>query len=181
MRTWLDLESRFRALTPELQLACLDMRWGAVEDYTLSGKANPLNMREFETLCAIGGLFLQRSLNSELAPDRQLLAQSNPKLRWYLFLRSRGAVKDAQTSRVTVPRGKKKSLVFAASIAQPAQESANQCLHLHVNSPMRDDRRWSERVYDEYGKTIVITATATTIGAIAAALVGLFVGLPLCL
>jgi len=59
--------------------------------------------------------------------------------------------------------------IYTGTIPHPVLSSANLCLYLHANYPIKDGRSLTLRFYDDYGKTIVITL----IGALITAVIGL--------
>ena len=171
MRTWLDLEERFRALAP-MRLARLDIQWGAAGDHWYVAGTNALgpNLRQFETLCGIGGRFLQRSLDPKSELAQELLAESDPTIRWYRLLKRQGnGLRQGPNAYEIDDAGNRKGDIYTATIDDVLDISANQCLELEAQFPVRDDKKWYAHLYDDYGKELIRGAFNTLIAAIIAA------------
>jgi hypothetical protein len=174
MRTWLDLEERFRALLPAPQIR-LDMQWGAAGEHWRvagTGATGPW-LREFEVLCGLSGRLLERSLDRESELGKALLAEKDPLTRWYRLLKHKGhGVRNELYAYQTDNAGNHMGNIYSATIEGLVQVCANQCLELEVHSPVHDDREWYTKIYDTHGREIVIGAIVAIVTAIAGVLFG---------
>lgn len=172
MQTWLDLERRFRTIADSLTQIRLDAQWGAAgESREIVGAAHHPKVREFVTLCGIGGRLLERSLDQDSEMGTVLFAEPDPIQRWYLLLvKYSGAVENI-LSGYEEADGERR-WVYSGTISEPVSVSANQCLEMEVKFPVRDSRKWYRRLYDDYGREIVIGTILTLITLI----LGLFFG-----
>lgn len=174
MQSWLDLEARFRALGEPLRHHRLDIQWGCEgEFFSVTGGQSNAATREFELLSGVAGRFLERSLNRDSEPGTTLLKISNPQHRWYIALKNlSGAFSADFPGEVRDAEGNFRGHIFVGSLHGIAEAAAIVCLSLQVEHPLRDERGFWRRLYDDFGKELVIGS----ILALLAAILGLFFG-----
>jgi hypothetical protein len=176
VRTWLELETRFRALADPLGDVRLDVQWGdAGERAELVGGFAPTKLSELRTLCGIGGRLLEHALERDSSLGEDLLAVQSPTDRWLrLIAKYSGDLReDGPPGFLTDPQtGETTGLIHVGAVAHFVESAANQCLRLHVDMPVRDERGWRERIYDDYGKELVVGAILAVIAAILGAFFG---------
>lgn len=174
MKTWLELEERFKELQEPLRHYRLDIQWGSQGEYfNITGGPPNSYTRKFEVLAGVAGRFLERSVSEKSEPGTTLLKESNAALRWYRALKGlSGDFEHSDPARVLDDEGNFQGHIFFGSLHSVAQASANLCLKMHAEFPLRDDRSFLARLYDEYGRELVIGALL----AVIAAIIGLFFG-----
>lgn len=170
MTSWLDFEIRFRDSAKKLPDLRLDIQSGAAgEHFNLTGDNRGTDYRYVADLVAICGRLLERSLPS----DSAFLKEKNCAVRWYRVLKeSSGAYDSEMPGSITNLDGSNGGNIYAGKIRRFCEESANLCVRLEAEHPIKDDRSLGARLYADYGKEIVVG----TILTILAAIVGLFFG-----
>jgi hypothetical protein len=169
MRTWLDLEERFRALLEPLQWARLECTWGAVpEKWRIVATGSRKSRHRIETLCGIGGRLLEKAVDSEAELDMALFAEPDPKIRWYRLLRSTcPEVRTESAGWRAHDAHKSKDSIYFATVDHLVEVCAKQCLELQMLCPMLEEKKkWRSRLYDRHGKELVLGAFATLLAAI---------------
>jgi hypothetical protein len=178
MQSWLDLEARFKELREPLRHTRLAIQWGSQGEYfNLSGgSASPIT-RQFETLAGVAGRFLERSLKHDSEPGSVLLKEQDPRLRWYRALKDlSGEFQTDYPAQALDEKGNFVGHIFYGSLHGVAEASANLCLRMYAEFPLRDDRSFWVRLYDDYGKEIVIGTMVALTGAIVTLIIGVFFG-----
>ncbi|MFD2270511.1 hypothetical protein ACFS07_03585 [Undibacterium arcticum] len=80
MKSWLDLEMRFRSLAPNLRHCRLDVQWGAAGEYwRIAGTGSTPTTQEYELLSVVAGKFLGQVLNASDEADKVLLQITDPQ------------------------------------------------------------------------------------------------------
>ena len=174
MNSWLDLEERFRRLSEPLSYLRLDVQWGSSgEFWNVTGMSRNTVVRQFEALSGIAGRFLDRALKYEQEPGRTLLQEKDMERRWYRALKDlSGEFKSELPATESDGKGTILGHIYYGSVPHIAEVSANLCLELHSKFPVRDERTFWQRLYDDYGRELVIGAILALITAI----IGLFFG-----
>ena len=172
MQTWLDLEKRFRRLIPELQYTRLDEQTGAAGEYwRLAGMPATQSTNEFELLSMQAGKLLQQ-VGHKKAELKEILAHPDFKICWYRALKKFSRAYQFGNRVMQADEfGRDAGAIFTGSIYNLPENSANVCLFLELHYPVRT--RWYKKVWNEYGKEIIIGVTVTALGGIIAALLKL--------
>lgn len=175
MRTWLEIEERFKAL-PEMAYLRLDIQWGSAgEHFSITGMQRTPAVKQFELLCGVAGRILEKALDDNAEPGISLLAEEHPKIRWYRALKDLSGDFQTELPGMEIDEdGKTVGYIHVGTLYHVVAASANLCLMLHANFPVRDSRTIWERVYDDYGREIVI-GIIVAVGASAIAAVAGFV------
>jgi hypothetical protein len=135
------------------------------------------HLHQFETLCGLGGRFLEKVLTDDSDFTRALLAEQDPKVRWYRLLKhKRNGVREEFIGWQTDNAGNNMGSIFTGSIDNLVEVCANQCLELQVHLPIPEEKkRWNVRLYEDYGKELIRGAIALLIAAmLTAALASVF-------
>ena len=158
MRTWLELEERFRRLNESLSFLRLDYQWGSAGEYwRLAGMQRTLEVREFVTLCEIAGRALVRSIAEDAALYETLMTERTFAEKWYRALKElSGEFRTHIIGDQKNEKGQSLGHIYSGTLDHPVKSSVNLCLYLEANYPIPDPRSFWERVYDDYGKEIVI-------------------------
>ena len=174
MNTWLDLEERFKQIQEPLRHYRLDIQWGIEGEYfRLTGGSQNPNTRKFEVLAGVAGRMIERSLSEKAEPGASLLKEQNPQLRWYRALKDlSGEFQHDHPAQSMDEQGNFRGHILFGSLHSVAEASANLCLRMHAEYPLRDDRSFWARLYDDYGREIVIGS----IVAVVTAIIGIFFG-----
>jgi hypothetical protein len=167
VKTWLDLESRFRSLEPKLRDARLDGQWGVAGDHwRISGLVDSLARQEFELLSAVGGRWLEKVLSAKAEADQELLQVADPKLRWYLLLkRSSPTWKTDLYGEQMADDGSSLGYVYGGTLSSLAAAAANVCLALQVSHPLRDEVSKLRWLHDNYIKGLLVGIVLAIAGA----------------
>lgn len=148
MKSWLDIEQRFRKLVDPLQYLRLDAQWGAAgEHWRLAGMQRNSRVKEFETLTSIAGNALAETLDQESELGRILLAEQNPRIRWYRALKATsGEFQQRLPSEQLNEHGDFAGHIFFGSIANVVEVSANFCLTMHVEHPLMNNETMGSNI-----------------------------------
>ncbi|WP_156480581.1 hypothetical protein [Aquipseudomonas alcaligenes] len=174
MKTWLDLEGRFRALEPQLRNARLSGQWGAAGDHWhIAGLVDSMARQEFELLSGVAGRWLEKVLSTKNETDRELLDIPDPKIRWYVLLkRSSPAWKTDLYGEQRADDGSPLGIIYGGTMSSVAAASANQCLALQASHPLREEVSKWKWIHDNYIKGLVVGAILALVGAAAKLLFG---------
>jgi hypothetical protein len=169
LKNWFDCETRFRSLAPSLQNTRLDDQGGAAgEHWRLAGSGNRETEKQFEALSALAGKLLTEALSGQ-AGFEAILDHDDPKVRWYRAMKHfSGAHRAGVVAQQTNDAGENLGWIYAGSMADIANVSGNVCLCLQDKFPIR--MPWYEKVYQDYGKKIIIGLVLI----LASALIGLW-------
>jgi hypothetical protein len=174
MRTWLELEERFRALAPALQYCRLDAQWGAAGEYwrIAGSRATPATY-EYEVLSALAGRFLGSVLRQDVEDERALLEVEDSKVRWYrLLMRHSPFFGDRNYGQQINEDGSSAGFIYTGSLSQMAEAAAVQCLALHASHPLKETKSGWQWFHDNYLKGIIIGAVLAVVGAILKLFIG---------
>jgi hypothetical protein len=155
MNNWLELEARFRALAPRMRHTRLDDQTGTnVEHWRLAAGFDRASDREFELLSELAGNLLSVALKSQ--PDTaQIISHHDPKVRWYRAMKVlSGAYKPGLVAFQTNDAGENMGNIYGGTIYNLPEVAANLCLHFHSRHPITVP--WYQKIYDQYGKKIII-------------------------
>jgi hypothetical protein len=139
METWLDIEQRFRTLAEPLRFLRLDVQWGGStgEGWHLAGMGRTSVVAEFEALSAIAGDALVKAFaGSPQKPD--WLSDPESDKRWFRALKEQSrAFEFGHVVWEADEDGKKTGTIFGGSINNVVEASANFCLTMHRQFPLR--------------------------------------------
>lgn len=174
MNSWLDLEDRFRQLCGPLLRLRLDIQSGSSGEYwNVTGMQRTADVQQFETLAGVAGRMLELSFTDKEEPEKTLLKEKNPRIRWYRTLKElSGEFQPELPATELDTDGNATGHLYIGSLHNVVATSANLCLTLHVDHPVQDERTFLQRLYDDYGREIVIGVILALITAI----IGLFFG-----
>jgi hypothetical protein len=166
VRTWLEIEARFRALAPSLKSARLDAQWGAAgEHWHVSGGVDSLVRHEFELLCGVAGQLLERVYSKKNLDDARLLAITDPKMRWYTLLKQSVPFQNPIYGEQQHSDGTPAGIIYSATLPSPADSSANLCLALQTQHPIVERPSKWQWFHDNYGKALIVGVVLALIGA----------------
>jgi hypothetical protein len=136
MNSWIDIENRFRNIAESLKYLSLDYQWGAAGEYWhLSGMHKNTVVGQFEELAAIAGNLLKKSFDLKTKLGKDILSEKSPKYRWYIALKEYSD--EFEIDRLIAYQ--KGEPIFKGSVNSVAEVSANLCLKLHTNQPIKED------------------------------------------
>ena len=171
MRDWLEIEERFRRLSEPLQHIRIDFQWGAAgEHWRIAGESGSPLIKEFEAIAAIAGRHLESVLPQQGEAFEKISGESSKNLKWYRAVKE--LTDDFEFNHYGTQidgEGNAMGNIYSGTVPHPVLSSANLCLYLHANYPIKDNRSIMQRLYDDYGKKIVIGV----ILALLTALIGL--------
>jgi hypothetical protein len=166
MKTWLDLENRFRSLAPSLKFIRLDAQWGAAgEFWRIAGPSEHAVEREFELLCGVAGQFLERVYSAKVPEQAALLQIPDHKTRWYTLLKQSSPFCDSLYGEQRNEDGTSAGFIYSATLHSVAEHCANLCLALQTEHPILERSNKWRWFHDNYGKAIVVGAVIALIGA----------------
>lgn len=164
MQTWLDLEKRFRLLIPELKDTRLDEQTGDDGEYwRLAGGYTPSSRNEFELLSTLAGNLL-REIGRNKAELREIINQHDSKICWYRALKKfSDAYKHKFYAVKKDKEGNDAGIIFTGSIFNVPENSANVCLYMELHYARKT--RFYKKLWNEYGKQIIVGVAIAVIGA----------------
>ncbi|MDR7332454.1 hypothetical protein [Roseateles asaccharophilus] len=166
MQTWLDLESRFRALAPRLKFGRLDAQWGAAgEHWHIAGGADQLARQEFELLSAVAGRFLEQVYSAKDPDQSKLLLIEDPRARWYTLLKQFAGVQNLLHGQQLHDDGSPAGSIYSGTVTAFVESSANLCLALHTKSPIVERQSKWKWFHDNYGKALIVGVALALVGA----------------
>lgn len=170
MKSWLEFETRFRQLKG-LEYLRLDMQWGSAgENWSVTGVQITPEVTQFKILAATAG----RVLELALPKKSELLKEQHPEIRWYRALKllsgeSLHPQVGFETDRKT---GEHIGNIYWDRINNIAIVSANLCLLLHANHPIKDTRTRWKKLYESHGREIIIGIIVALVTAAILAIIG---------
>lgn len=169
MKNWIELEPRFRGLVPRLKHTRLDDQTGAAgEHWRLAGGYDREAERQFETLSVLAGRLLAKAIVGR-SDIKSILEGSDPRIHWYRALKAySGSHETGFPAYQANDAGENLGWIYSGSILNIGEVAANVCLYLQAHHPIR--AKWYERIYDDYGKQIIVGLVV----ALATALIGLW-------
>jgi hypothetical protein len=166
MKTWLDIEARFRVLAPGLKSCRLDAQWGAAGEYWhVAGGADPVVRQEFELLCGVAGQLLEKVYSAKSPDQAVLLDIPNPKVRWYSLLKQFANFQNLIYGEQRHPDGSSAGIIYSASLPSFVESCANLCLALQTQHPVIERPGKWQWFHDNYGKAILVGAVLALISA----------------
>ena len=88
-----------------------------------------------DSLAAIAGNFLKKTFDEKTKLEKELLSERDPKTRWYKALKEYGGEFEIGRNILYL----KGEPIFKGSVHSVAEVSANLCLKLHSNQPIKED------------------------------------------
>jgi hypothetical protein len=155
MNNWLELEARFRALALRMRHTRLDDQTGAAgEHWRLAAGFDQASDGEFEVLSELAGSLLSVALKSQTNAT-EILSHQDPKVRWYRAMKLlSGAHEPGLVAFQTNDAGENLGNIYGGTIHNLPEVAANLCLHLHSRHPITVS--WYQRIYEQYGKEIIV-------------------------
>lgn len=159
LSSWLDLEARFRSLASETALLGLriDYQWGSSGvHWNLTGVDRSVKYQEVTAVSAIAGKLLQAALSSDNATHQLILAESKDLERWFMAVKElSGSFHTELSGKETDEHGNLVGHIHHGSAQPYCELSANLCLVLAKEAPIRDMRPWIIRFYEKHEKPVI--------------------------
>lgn len=166
MKSWLEFESRFRALIAPLQFVRLDRQWGAAGEYWTLAGSQSLATQEFETLSALAGKQLPKVLKPDSENHAVIVAEPDDKIRWYRALvLLTGQFQHSTPAWQNDDQGNFAGHLFHGSLQNLGQNAANLCLHFQAALPLPEKSR-AQRLWDDYGSKIFVGVVLALVAAL---------------
>jgi hypothetical protein len=166
MRTWLDLESRFRSLAPKLKSGRLDAQWGAAGEYwRIVGGVDAAARQEYELLCGLAGRLLEDVYSPKDRDHAKYLAVENPRTRWYALLKNFAGVQNLIHGEQWNDDGSSAGFIHSGTVPSFVESSANLYLALHAEKPIVERQSKWKRFHDNYGKALIVGVVLALVGA----------------
>lgn len=168
MHSWAEIEQRFRALEEPLRGLRLDFQWGdAGEHWNLTGVQRGEVYRECLLLSGVAGKLLEHSLHAEEGPGEWLLRERDPTHRWFLAVKELSGQFETRLPAYGVDEeGNRVETIYMGSMPNYVANSANLCLWLETEYPVKDLRGFWERLYEDHGRALVNSTILIIISAI---------------
>ncbi|MBI9020146.1 MAG: hypothetical protein JEZ10_02680 [Verrucomicrobia bacterium] len=114
-------------------------------------------------------------MEKALPADSELLKEQNPEIRWYQAIKKHsGENLHIQYGFETDSKsGEHLGTIYTGYIDRIADVSANLCLWLETNYPVKDTRSFWSKFYETHGREIVVGVIVGILLMIAALLFGL--------
>ncbi len=169
VKTWLDLEDRFRLLEPQLQFCRLDAQWGAAgEFWRIAGSGSPVARQEYELLSSLAGKWLEEVFSDRDSDEQALLAIADPRTRWYTLLKqSSPAFGDRSYGEQFNSDGSSAGFIYTGSLHSMGVAAANVCLALQTTHPIIERKSRWQWLHDNYLKAIIIGIILAALGGLA--------------
>ncbi len=150
MPSWQELESRFKELLPAMGDARVDGQWGSAGEYWHVAAYFGANARKrFEALAFIAGEKLSEILENGRSPDDELLAENDPKVRWYKAIwKISGTFEHRLSGRELDDNGNAVGTIYGGTIPSIVEASITLCLELGARYPEKQ----SEALHNEKPK-----------------------------
>lgn len=163
----MEFEARFKDLAPKLEFSRIDDQTGAAGEYWRIAGANQNReaIQEFEILCELAGQHLTKVVFG-LEEFEQFISHSDPKIRWYRFLKNKSANYVYGPTGYQIEEDGSRGGIYGGTIHKIANGSANLSLWLEAKYPIK--QHWATTVYQDYGKELVIGVILIAISAILA-------------
>jgi len=142
MKSWLELEERFRSVAKSIQYHRIDFQWGNAGEYwRLCGAPSNTHSNEFEALSELAGSALKKCADNykDLWPIVTL--EKYPKHIWYRAIKElSGEFKTGQPAQQVDKEGKFAGNIFSGTVYNIGNVSANLCLILHGRHPIQENK-----------------------------------------
>lgn len=138
MNSWFDFEERFRKIAPLLQYLRIDFQWGDAGEYwRLCGmQSNALN-RQFDALAELAGQALIKAAKTYPELLSVVSKDEETKYIWYRYLKEQsGEFRLGLYGIQSDENGNDAGNIYAGSISNIAEVSANVCLLLQSKCPL---------------------------------------------
>jgi|GEM_PF-2705446 len=171
MESWLEVEDKFRQLKG-LENLWLDIQWGSSgEHWSIVSRRDTPEVARFKILVDTAGSALKVALPKEF----ELMEEGCPEIRWYRAVKffsgeSLNTRIAFETDRIT---GEQIGCVYSGRIDNIASVSANLCLWLHENHPIKDTQTRWEKFYESHGREIIVGIIVALVTAVILASIGL--------
>ncbi|MGZ5437880.1 MAG: hypothetical protein ACXWID_13760 [Pyrinomonadaceae bacterium] len=143
MKTWLDIEDRFRALTEPLRFMRLDIQWGGStgESWSIAGVGQSHEVVQFQALSAIAGDALIAAFK-DISGKPDWLKDPQPNRRWFRALKDWGGAFRYRTYFHELDdAGNITNTAHLGGIENICEVSANVCLFLHSAVPIPSENQ----------------------------------------
>jgi hypothetical protein len=138
MKSWLELEDRFRRITAPLQYLRLDFQWGATGEYwRLCGMSSNTLVRQFDALVELSGLTLLECAKTHVELLPLVAKEKEARHSWYIALKElTNEFKPEGYGIQGNEDGSDAGTFYWGSISNVVDVSANLCLLLHARYPL---------------------------------------------
>ncbi len=142
MKSWLDLEERFRRIADRLQYLRIDFQWGAAgEFWRLCGMPFSPLYSQFEALAELAAVALEERAKDFPELSSIINAETERKNRWYRALKDlSGEFKFDHFGWQTDKKDNFAGHIYLGRISNIGDASANLCLLLHSRYPIPMER-----------------------------------------
>jgi len=170
MHSWAEIEQRFRALEQSLRGLRLDFQSGDAGEYwNLTGVQRGEAYRECLLLSGVAGKLLGHCLNTEEAPGQRLLREGDSTKRWFLAVKElSGQFKAGLPVHGVDENGNRVETIYTGSMPHYVANSANLCLWLEAEHPVKDSRSFWDRLYEDHGRALLNGTILIIVSAIVA-------------
>lgn len=136
MKSWIDLEERFRAIVVPLRQLRIDYSWGASgEHWRLCGMQHNADVLQFEILAGIAGMML-----AKCGAGQEASSEAASQKLWYKTLKEfSGGFQDLPTAQQFDDAGNFAGNIFMGRIEGVVEVSANLCLRLNALYPYKEE------------------------------------------
>lgn len=164
MQSWLNLEQRFRSLISSLGDARLDDQTGSQgEHWRIACGYSKQAIREFELLSILAGKLLN-AVGENKTELTNIIHHSKPDISWYRALKEFSNAHESKFYAITKDeRGNETGVIFTGTIYNIAENSANLCLYMEVNYPLKSTLY--KKLWVNYGREILVGVIVTLLGA----------------
>ncbi len=140
MNTWLDIEKRFRDISPSLSGVRLDHQWGDAGEYwRVAGGSHDNNFEQFEILASIAGQLLEKSLPKNDPVLEKIVNEESYENRWYRAVwELTNKIENYTFGIMKNDNDEKVGQIHSAMIFNVVNVSANLCLRLHALYPIKE-------------------------------------------
>jgi hypothetical protein len=139
MKSWLELEERFRWIAGPLQYLRIDFQWGAAgEFWRLCGMSFNALVSQFDVLAELSGLSLLECAKAHVELIPLVAKEKEARHLWYRALKE--LTNDFKFDFYGTQHqedGSYAGTIYSGSISNVVEASANLCLLLHARYPLR--------------------------------------------
>lgn len=142
MKSWLDLEERFRRIADPLQYLRIDFQWGAAGEYwRLCGMPYSSLYSQFDALAELASLSLEECVTVYPELISIINAETVKKNRWYRALKVLSSEFKFENYGCQIDEnGNEAGHIYLGRILNIGNASANLCLLLHSRYPIPEKR-----------------------------------------
>ncbi len=137
MQDWIELETRFRALSPLAQYLRIDFQWGAAgEHWYVGGGCKPSVVAQFNGLAQVAGNLLKSVLPAE-EQFQSVVTEPHSHTLWLRAMKEwSGAFQFLHHVQQISDAGEDEGSIYTGQTTDASQAAANLCLFLHSNYPL---------------------------------------------